>query len=133
MSYEKQTWVTGDVVTADKLNHMEDGISNSGGGGTGGGDMFVVYVTATPIVDGNGYTFATETAYADVLAALEAGKVVIYWATFDNDEDEYVNLEMSWLVGYSKSGDTIFLELGNGMNLTHTADGIAEDGGDTPH
>lgn len=33
MSYEKQTWATGEVITADKLNHMEDGISQSGGGG----------------------------------------------------------------------------------------------------
>lgn len=33
MSYEKQTWVNGDVITDDKLNHMEDGIANAGGGG----------------------------------------------------------------------------------------------------
>lgn len=26
MSYEKQTWVNGEVITANKLNHMEDGI-----------------------------------------------------------------------------------------------------------
>ena len=31
MSYEKQTWTTGDVITADKMNHMEDGIANGGG------------------------------------------------------------------------------------------------------
>ena len=31
MAYEKQTWVTGEVITAEKLNHMEDGISGSGG------------------------------------------------------------------------------------------------------
>ena len=30
MSYEKQTWVTGEIVTADKLNHMEDGIASGG-------------------------------------------------------------------------------------------------------
>ena len=29
--YEKQTWATGDVITEEKLNHMEDGISNAGG------------------------------------------------------------------------------------------------------
>lgn len=29
--YEKQTWNTGDVITEEKLNHMEDGISNAGG------------------------------------------------------------------------------------------------------
>lgn len=26
MSYEKQTWVTGETITASKLNHMENGI-----------------------------------------------------------------------------------------------------------
>lgn len=35
MSYTKQTWQCGETITADKLNHMEDGIeeccSNSGG------------------------------------------------------------------------------------------------------
>lgn len=32
MAYEKQTWACGDTITADKLNHMEDGIANAGGG-----------------------------------------------------------------------------------------------------
>lgn len=31
MSYTKQTWATGDVITADKMNHMEDGIAEGGG------------------------------------------------------------------------------------------------------
>lgn len=31
MSYEKQAWATGDVISAAKLNHMEDGIANGGG------------------------------------------------------------------------------------------------------
>jgi len=31
MSYVKNTWATGDVVTADKLNHIEDGIASAGG------------------------------------------------------------------------------------------------------
>lgn len=32
MAYTKNTWATGDIVTSAKLNHMEDGIANSGGG-----------------------------------------------------------------------------------------------------
>ena len=32
MAYEKQTWETGDIITADKLNHIEDGIENSENG-----------------------------------------------------------------------------------------------------
>lgn len=31
MAYTKQTWATGDTVTATKLNHMEDGIADGGG------------------------------------------------------------------------------------------------------
>ena len=31
MAYEKQTWTTGEVITQEKLNHMEDGIANAGG------------------------------------------------------------------------------------------------------
>ena len=30
MRYTKQTWANGDIITAEKLNHMEDGISGSG-------------------------------------------------------------------------------------------------------
>ena len=33
MAYEKQEWKCGDVVTAEKLNHMEDGITEASGGG----------------------------------------------------------------------------------------------------
>ena len=29
MAYTKNTWNTGDIVSSQKLNHMEDGIANS--------------------------------------------------------------------------------------------------------
>lgn len=29
MTYEKQTWASGDTITAEKLNHMETGIVNA--------------------------------------------------------------------------------------------------------
>lgn len=32
MSYTPTTWATGDTITAAKLNNMEDGIANAGGG-----------------------------------------------------------------------------------------------------
>lgn len=28
MAYEKTTWSTGDIITAEKLNHLEDGVAN---------------------------------------------------------------------------------------------------------
>ena len=32
MAYERQTWTCGETITADKLNHIEEGLANSGGG-----------------------------------------------------------------------------------------------------
>ena len=43
MAYEKQTWETGDVITAEKLNHMESGIE--GGGGSGESDFSTATVS----------------------------------------------------------------------------------------
>lgn len=31
MAYTKNTWQTGDIVSSQKLNHMEDGIADAGG------------------------------------------------------------------------------------------------------
>ena len=33
MSYTKTNWNTGDVITADKLNNIQNGIANNSGGG----------------------------------------------------------------------------------------------------
>lgn len=33
MAYVKKTWECGETITADALNHMEDGIANASGGG----------------------------------------------------------------------------------------------------
>ena len=35
MAYNKYTWVDGEVITAQKLNHIEEGIAESGGGDAG--------------------------------------------------------------------------------------------------
>lgn len=35
MAYDKNIWSCGDEITAEKLNHMEDGIENAGGGDAG--------------------------------------------------------------------------------------------------
>ena len=34
MAYEKTTWATGDVVTAEKLNNIENGIAVADSGGS---------------------------------------------------------------------------------------------------
>lgn len=47
MAYTKQTWQNGDIITDDKLNHMEDGIANAGGGEQGE-PLSTFYITFSP-------------------------------------------------------------------------------------
>lgn len=77
MSYEKQTWQTGDIVTAEKLNHIEDGIVSSG-------DVLVVTFTAD-YHNGAYANVTTDHTYTEVKAAIEAGKVVIFQQHLNND------------------------------------------------
>ena len=151
MSYTKQTWASGDVVTAEKLNHMEDGIESAAtaelpavsatdngdvltvvegvwGKATpsGGGDVFVVPVTAAT-ADGGGYEYTTEAGFADVLAAIKAGRLVVYWVFYQSDK-EY---DLSESVGYDDS-DNIYIVVAGRGELIHTADGITEDSGGSP-
>ena len=62
MSYEKQTWANGDVITAEKLNHIEDGV---------GGDTFYVKFKSDM-----GQQTCDKT-YEQILAAYNAGKKIL--------------------------------------------------------
>lgn len=44
MAYEKQTWKNGDIITEQKLNHIEDGIAAVGSSGGGGGVDYVLFI-----------------------------------------------------------------------------------------
>jgi len=60
MAYEKQTWANGDVITAEKLNHIEDGIEN-GDNGYECGDIEFLFnetITSEPNVIYDNYTGA---------------------------------------------------------------------------
>ena len=82
MSYTPTNWVTGDVVTAEKLNKIEQGIVGSS---IGGGGAFVVTFTAD--FDNGTYTnVETDHTYAEVKAAIEAGQAVIFQQHLDGEE-----------------------------------------------
>lgn len=70
MAYEKQTWSTGDTITAEKLNHIEDGLVNvettPGPKGDPGDDAkqiqtVVINTDASNIITGGTVTFTDET------------------------------------------------------------------------
>ena len=78
MAYEKQTWECGDVISAEKMNHMEDGIANAGGGGDAGYECVEGTVTefegsVTPSDEGGNYIGAITTNNP-----LEAQTITVY-------------------------------------------------------
>lgn len=74
MSYTKQTWQTGETITANKLNHMEDGIANNN-------------VMIVRIADETEDTFIYDKTWQEVTNALKNGiPVYILEATEEVEE-----------------------------------------------
>lgn len=61
MAYEKYTWVDGEVITAQKLNHMEDGIGEAN-------EVFVVHINYDEGTD----TYSTEESWDDIKNAVDS-------------------------------------------------------------
>ena len=72
MSYEKHEWQTGEVITAEKLNILEDGIAQGGSDG-----FFTFKITVTKDGESSAPIFTKNTSFAEIKAAMLAGKVVI--------------------------------------------------------
>ena len=67
MAYEKTTWSTGDVVTAEKLNKMEDGIAGASAGG-----VFIVHSQVF-----NEGTYILDKTYTEIAEAMESSTVLV--------------------------------------------------------
>ena len=119
MAYEKQTWKTGDVITEEKLNHMEDGISNVGG---------IFFVKSTYSITANQNVL--DKTWQEIKDAFSNGNVVVI---NDGTEQLFVNKEP-----YGGSGLGYVVESAtvgpNSVVATYIADAVdsypmAQDGG----
>ena len=75
MAYEKQTWATGDVVTAAKLNNMENGISGAYG----------LVVNAI----GEESTLTLDATYEEIENAVNSGRYVAVKSVDSEDDGLY--------------------------------------------
>ena len=72
MSYTPNTWVTGDVITAEKLNNMENGIAGTGRG------FFVINATGVADESSNTTTQPTlDKTFAEISAAYQSGLIPV--------------------------------------------------------
>lgn len=79
MSYTKNTWATGDTITADKLNHIENGIAAGG----------AMVVNAT--YDESTLTYTLNKTWQEIHDALAAGvMVIVIGADSEDDAEQWV-------------------------------------------
>lgn len=87
MAYIPTNWKDGDIISAEKMNKLEQGVAESGGGGVllvnvtessdGGGSTPVVNSASPMLTKGSSSTtFTADKTYAEVNAAVNAGKMV---------------------------------------------------------
>lgn len=81
MAYEKQTWVCGETITADKLNHIEDGLENCCGSSGGSEPLIVRFTnTAPPPSSGSGDVDNVpyyDKTYGEIETAMLQGNTVL--------------------------------------------------------
>ncbi len=97
MSYEPKTWVTGEVITASDLNHMENAIGS-------------FYVT----IDTSGASTVLSASYNEILSEISKGKLCVYMN--GNGVMHYlsqlVEIEGSYTASFSDIGGSSVLEFG---------------------
>lgn len=112
MAYTKQTWIAGDVITAERLNHLENGVSGAGG----------ALAVEAVLDEASGSTTLSET-WQTIYDAIEAGRLVYIYKTneFDSNLEAHVSLVLS-AVHYS-GGNYSVSGLYQSNFETNTADG----------
>ena len=78
MTYTKQNWADGDLITAAKLNHIEEGLASAG---AGNGSVFYVETTGPLGID---VVATLNTTWQAVYDAMTDGKRVL--ARFIDDD-----------------------------------------------
>ena len=96
MAYEKKTWETGEVITADGLNHMEEGIEENG--------KIIIVREVMP----DPYTSRIDKDFNEVKAAIENNQCVLFLgANSDIPFKITKDYQNNTLVSYDVSVNTI--------------------------
>ena len=94
MSYTPTNWASGDIITTEKLNKIEQGISevsniNSGSSGIVQGPLIVSEAS-------DGLVVVLNKTWQEIYNAVEAGRAI--YLTWDNDEPETLPARMSLIL-----------------------------------
>ena len=91
MSYEKNTWSNGDIITAEKLNHIEDGISDT--------KIFLAERT----LDESEQLYSLNITHKQAIEIFNNGGMIFLISNENNDPNKKV-LDMMSFITLDKSG-----------------------------
>ena len=116
MAYEPKTWACGDTITADDLNHIEQGIADSGGGMT----VNVVQRTGQT-------TFTIDKTCEEIIDYVKSGKHDIA-VKYANGMNEYIF--RPYMLMNAEGNETLYLnsyniQFGTTDHITPTNIGMA--------
>ena len=137
MSYEPTSWQTGDVVTAEKLNKLENGVAGSSSSEN---------LIATLTYNSADSYFTLDKSWQDIKNALDAGGIVVAKETYNEESSDSVSADIWYLltimpaessVGDLSYGARFMNILANEKIVLTATDPNAplmtlEDGSDTP-
>ena len=76
MPYTPTNWQTGDIITAEKLNNLENGVA---GGGGGSSDAFEVIFTVERDDETESLIATCDKTFSEISAAFSANKKIYAW------------------------------------------------------
>ncbi len=81
MAYTKNTWETGDIVSSQKLNHIEDGIANAGS---------AFFINASDSENEEAFFTTLDKTWQEIYDAYSSGTLCVIRYSGDTFEDIYV-------------------------------------------
>ena len=117
MTYVKTNWKTGDTITADKLNNIEDGIASSGGGG-GGATVITAPEDATEV----GLDMTFEEMKDAVLNGNIPSFIIIEHGTYEGEEYETLSYIYPSRVDITETQYNITIMTNNRFQVVSSSD-----------
>lgn len=102
MAYEPKTWVCGETITAEALNHMEQGIASGGG-------TEPLILTSHTEEQGVQTCSVLDHTYREIKSAFEAGRLVLL-----SSDEGYA--PVAQILSMTEGGQTAYVVAFQGLN-----------------
>lgn len=87
MAYEKHNWETGEIITAERLNHIEDGIADS--------PVFIINLSYAS----DEVNLVADKTVGEIVQAIIDGKLIVcLYRVFPSDPQDYSRYDASLAV-----------------------------------